>query len=92
MDANDAATDHEAARAGELKDFAGLARGIDVAVGEDGTGNGRDGAGDVIVMDFAAIHFADGATVDGEKVERMAREDGEEFVEDGRANRSPDGS
>src|SRR5882724_9774778 len=81
--ADDAAPDHEAPRAGELEDFAGLARGIDVAVGEDGTGNGPDGAGDVIVMDFAAIHFADGAAVDGEKVERMAREDGEEFVEDG---------
>lgn len=80
--ADDAATDHKAARAGELEDFAGLARGIDVAVGEDGARNGLDGAGDVIVMDFAAVHFADGAAVDGEEVERMAREDGKEFVED----------
>ena len=55
---------------------------MDIAVGEDGTGDGGDGAGDVIVMDFGAVHFLDGAAVDGEEVEGMFREDGQEFVED----------
>jgi len=80
--ADGAATDHQAAGVGDLQDFLGFGGAVDVAVGENGAWDGLDGAGDEVVMDFAAIHLSNGAGVDGEEVDLMLREDGEEFVED----------
>jgi WG containing repeat len=80
--ADDAAADHETARAGEGQDFAGLAGGVNIAVGQDGAGQGGDGTGNEIVMDLGAVHFADGAAVHGKQVKRMFRENGQQFLED----------
>src|SRR5215204_4067313 len=79
--ANGAATDHKSARAGEAKDFVGFGCGVDVAVGENRAGDRFDGAGDEIVMDSRAIHFVNGAAMDGEEIERVFRENRQQFVE-----------
>ncbi len=80
--ANDAAADHQAGGAGLREHFLGFRGGVDVAVGEDGARHRGDGALHEFVTRRAAIHFLHRAGVDGEEVEIVAREDGEEFVED----------
>ena len=47
-----------------------------------GRGHSRYGACDEVVTRCTAIHLFHRARVDGEQVERMAGEDGKEFVED----------
>ena len=64
------------------EDFLGFRGGIDVAVREHGTGQRLDRAGDEFVAGHAAIHLLHRARVDGEQVERMPREDRQQFVED----------
>ena len=81
--ANRATADHQTARSGNLQHFLGFRGAVDVPVGEDRAMNCLNGAGDEIVMDFAAIHLGDSAGVDGEEIDLMLRENGEEFVEDG---------
>ena len=80
--ADDAAADHEPARAGEREDFEGFVGGIDVAVREHRARYRGDSSRDEIVTGRAAIHFFHGPRVDGEQVERMARKNRKELVED----------
>lgn len=77
-----AAADHEAEGAGGLEDGVGFGGGADVAIGEDGAGEGLGGLADEFVAHWGAVHFVDGAAVDREEVEVMFSEDGDELVED----------
>jgi hypothetical protein len=79
--ADDAASNHEPARAAKREDFAGFAGGIDVAIREHRARQRRDGARDEVVTRRAAIHLFHRPRVDGKQVERMTEEDGKEFVE-----------
>ena len=80
--ADDAAADHEPARAGLRENFGGFVGGIDVAVREHGAWHRGDGARDEVVSGRAAIHLFHRPRVNGEQVERMAGEDRQELVED----------
>lgn len=80
--ADDAAADHEPARAGERENFVRFVSGIDVAVCQHWERQRGDGARDEVVAGHAPIHLFHSPRVDGEQVERMAGEDRQELVED----------
>lgn len=79
--ANGGASDHQPAGAGLQEDAGGFMGGKDIAIGEDRAGEGRDGLGDEVIVDFAAVHFAHGAAVDGEEVQGVAGENGKQLGE-----------
>ena len=73
--------DHQTARAREREHFGSLFGRIHVAIRQHRTWELRRRARDEIVMHRAAIHLLHGAPMHGEQVERMLREDRQQFVE-----------
>ena len=75
------AAHHHAVRLGLGRKALGLGGGGDIAVGDDGAGDGRHGLGDGGVIDFGPVEAFDGTAVHGEEVDLMLRDDGEDLVE-----------
>jgi len=82
--ANSAASEHESVCSGDGEDVGGVSGGMDVAIGNDGAGECGCSERDGIVVDFAGVALGDGASVDGEEVDAVFFEDGEQLVEDAR--------
>lgn len=60
-----------------------VGRGGDIAVGEDGAGHVLDGHANEVMADLGAVHVGDGAAMDGEEVDGVAGEEGEEAFPSG---------
>ena len=80
--ADNTAANHQSARTRYIKDFLRLCGGIDIPVREDGTWQRLDGAGDVIVMHFGAVHLFYRAAMNSQQVERVSRKNRQQFVKD----------
>ena len=85
------ASDHEAAGTGSTQCLDRPVRRIDIPIGQHRTWEGFDGPGDQIVPNLPAIHIRNGATVDGEQVERVPGKNGQEPVEYRRVIKSDPG-
>lgn len=67
--ANGGASDHDAVGLGKSEDFGGFGGGGDIAIGEDWAAHMGFGLADTLIIDLAAVHLADGTTVDGQGVD-----------------------
>lgn len=79
--ADGAAPDHETGGVGLGVEGEGGLEVDDVAVGDDGVGEGLDGLLDSVGVDGGLVSFVDGAGVDGEEVEGELGKNVEEGVE-----------
>ncbi|MEY4487819.1 MAG: hypothetical protein RIQ79_327 [Verrucomicrobiota bacterium] len=74
------AADHEAGGACLGEDAQGGGGGGDVAIGDDGAGDGANRASDLGVADLAAIHLLHGAAVDDEQINAVARDGSQDAI------------
>jgi hypothetical protein len=79
--ANGPPADHETSGARLLQDLAGGSRAADVAIGQNGTAEARNGLRDLFIMHHGAIEFLNRPGVNGQSIERMTLKNFQEPIE-----------
>src|SRR6185369_3112046 len=76
--ANCSTANHQPMRSSQFHHLPRFGRRIHIPVRKYRAIEFRHRAGNEIVMDFAAVHLFDGSTMNGQKIQRMLREDGQQ--------------